>query len=184
MQVQTLLPVPDLWTPRLWIRAFQDGDQAGIFGYASDPETARYMVWPRHKSLADSEATLRYLLDGYLRRDDLPLAILRRSDGQLIGCTGFQYPLRRIPWMAWMLRPDAFGQGYGQEAAQAALKWGWRAFPKWTHVEAPIHPKNQASIALARKLGFVQVPSELRFKMTNLNGRMARATNWSVERPR
>jgi len=183
-QVDSLLPMPDVWTPRLWIRAFMEGDAEGIHGYASDPATARYMVWPRHRTLEDSRATLEYFLGGYARRDDLPLAVVRRSDGLLLGCVGFQYPLRRSPWMAWMLRSDAWGQGYAYEAASAALRWGWRAFPHWMQMEAPIHPRNQGSLALARKLGFQQVPSDLRFEMANLNGRLAKSTNWVLERPR
>lgn len=181
--VETMLPMPDLWTPRLHLRAFIPGDAPGIFGYSSDPETAKYMVWPRHKALADSEGTLEYFLGNYMRGDDVPIAIIRRSDGMLLGCSGFQYPLRRTPWVAWMLRSDAQGQGYGYEAMQALIAWGWLAYPKWIHLEAPIHPKNKASMALAKKLGFHEIPCDMKFKMTNLNGRMQKSTNWLLERP-
>lgn len=182
--VDTLLPMPDIWTPRLHLRAFMPGDAEGIFGYSSDAATARYMVWPRHKTLADSEGTLEYFLGNYTRGDDIPIAIVRRSDGLLLGCSGFQYPLRRTPWVAWMLRSDAQGQGYGYEAMRALLAWGWRSYPKWIHLEAPIHPKNEASQALARKLGFHEIPCDMKFKMTNLNGRLQKSTNWLLERPR
>jgi len=182
--VDTLLPMPDIWTPRLHLRAFIPGDAAGIHGYGSDPATAKYMVWPQHKGLADSEATLEYFLGNYMRGDDIPIALVRRSDGRILGCSGFQYPLRRTPWVAWILRSDVWGQGYGHEAMKALLAWGWRTFPRWIHMEAPIHPKNLASIHLAKKLGFKEIPCDMKFQMTNLNGRLQKSTNWLLERPR
>lgn len=181
--VDSPLPMPDLWTPRLRLRPFRDGDAPGIYSYASDAQTARYMVWGRHRSLADSEASLEYFKGSYRRGDDQPIAIVRRKDGQIIGCTGFQYPLRRSPWAAWILRSDSWGQGLASEAMSSLLAWGWKVHPRWIQVEAPIHPKNTGSIYLAKKLGFVEVPCDLKFKMTNLGGRMHKSTNWVLKRP-
>jgi ribosomal-protein-alanine N-acetyltransferase len=184
MELDTVIPLPSLWTPRLHLRPFLPGDAQGILGYAGDPKTAEFMVWKRHRGLTDSQAALDYFMASYARGDDMPVAIIRRADGRLLGCSGFQYPLRSAPWMAWILRSDAWGQGYAAEAVRALLTWGWRAYPKWRRVEAPIHPGNKASIVLAERLGFRKAAGELTFEMGNRRGRAAKAGIWALERPR
>ena len=97
------------------------------------------------------------------------------KDGTLIGCCG----LSDVPNEAGETRPESSAesglvrlelqymldeayrhQGYGEEMCCAALAYAW------THTEhravwARIHPENEASIRLAKKLGFCRVSGEL-----------------------
>jgi ribosomal-protein-alanine N-acetyltransferase len=174
----------EIETERLVIRAYQPEDAPAFFRLASAVETTRYMVWPRHPDLAESKRVLemfKRVLDG---GGSTPLGLWSRADpGRLIGHSGFEKMEDAEPWVSWLLHPDAWGQGYAQEAVRALLDWGWTARPQWRCVLAPIHPANAASIRLAQRLGFREIPSELRFKMINLDGQVHAAGLWRLDRP-
>lgn len=55
----------------------------------------------------------------------------------------------------WILTPDHHGKGYGTEAVRATVAWARSHFPAMD-ITCIISPTNTASIALARKTGFVE----------------------------
>jgi RimJ/RimL family protein N-acetyltransferase len=171
-------------TERLQLRTFRLEDGLSFYPLASDPDATRYMAWPRHKDLAETERVLGLFAQWRARDEDWPVALWTKKDPtQLLGFSGFQKPLSGAPWVSWLLGPDAWGKGYAQEAVRALLAWGWAAQPHWRCVQAPIHPDNGASLRLAQRLGFREVPSDLTFKMVNLDGQDHAATLWQLDRP-
>jgi ribosomal-protein-alanine N-acetyltransferase len=52
--------VPVLATPRLHLRALRVEDAPAIYAYAHDAAVARFVSWPRHRSLDDATAFLKY----------------------------------------------------------------------------------------------------------------------------
>jgi Acetyltransferase (GNAT) domain len=54
--------------------------------------------------------------------------------------------------VGWAFRRDAWGHGYATEAARACLEWGFGSLDV-PYLTAMIHPDNEASIQLARRLG-------------------------------
>src|SRR4051812_44325249 len=76
------------------------------------------------------------------------------SVGDFVGRVGFWHP---YGWpgveLAWALRRSAWGHGYATEAAEAALDWCWQVIDAEA-VLSLIHPDNEASLRLARRLGF------------------------------
>jgi ribosomal-protein-alanine N-acetyltransferase len=177
-----LTPPPRILTDRLEIRPFRAGDAPGIHAYASEAETTRFMAWPRHRSLAESERVLTYFLACYGGTEDQPLAVIGRSDQRLVGSVGYQRLASTRPWVSWIFASAHWGRGFATEAVRALLQWGWEAWPGWERIEAPIHPGNARSAGLARRLGFMEVPSDLKFKMCNLSGEVETADLWSLSR--
>ena len=57
--------------------------------------------------------------------------------------------------VGYELSPEAIGQGLMTEALHAILDWGFMQM-QVNRIDAQIHPDNDRSIKLARKLGFVE----------------------------
>lgn len=68
-----------------------------------------------------------------------------------------------FPEAGWVLAPEAHGQGYGFEAAQAAHDWFDRIMPG--PLVAMIDADHQPSQRLAARLGYVEL-RETRFRDT------------------
>ncbi|SMO35948.1 GNAT family N-acetyltransferase [Ruegeria faecimaris] len=86
-------------------------------------------------------------------------AVFRQSNRQMIGQAGFFYRNRGLgddfdsfPEAGWLLAPEAQGQGFGLEAAQAAHDWFDRIMPG--PLVSLIDAENHASQNLAAKLGY------------------------------
>jgi ribosomal-protein-alanine N-acetyltransferase len=64
---------------------FADAD--AIFNhFASDPEVTRYMSWPTHESIADTQAFLKFAIENWQQHSMGTLLI--ESNGMVIGSTG------------------------------------------------------------------------------------------------
>ena len=88
-------------------------------------------------------------------------AVERKEDGVLIGQVGFadfkrgiEPSIEHIPEMGWIFASEVHGQGYASEAAAAAMRWADDMLGG--SFVAIIAPENAPSIAVARKLGFVE----------------------------
>jgi RimJ/RimL family protein N-acetyltransferase len=88
-------------------------------------------------------------------------AVLDRASGRFLGRAGLKY------WsqfdeteLGWVLRRDAWGQGYGTEAARACRDWGFASL-EVPYLTAMIRPGNDASIRLARRLGMAPLGSDV-----------------------
>lgn len=80
-------------------------------------------------------------------------AVIEKASGQWVGRVGPWYP---EGWpgteVGWGLARQAWGKGYAFEAGTAAIDWVFDHLG-WDEVIHSIHPDNQASKALARRLG-------------------------------
>ncbi|WP_209016418.1 GNAT family N-acetyltransferase [Roseibium sp. RKSG952] len=88
--------------------------------------------------------------------------VVMQSNRVLIGQAGFFYGNRCLgedfdtfPEAGWVLAPEAQGQGFGYEAAQAAHDWFDRVIPG--PLVALVDATNTASQNLAGKLGYVKL---------------------------
>lgn len=93
-----------LETDRLLLRPFTLDDAEGLYAYASHPEVGPPAGWRPHRSVEES----RQVIENIFIPSDA-LAVLRKSDGRLIGSAGFvdraprgagdaQRGDRAIPW--------------------------------------------------------------------------------------
>ena len=59
--------------------------------YAGDAEVTRFLGWPRHRSVQDTEAFLQFSAQEWDRWPAGPYLIISRAEGQLLGGTGFAF---------------------------------------------------------------------------------------------
>lgn len=171
-----------LETPRLILRPFELRDAADMYSYASDAETTRYMSFPTHKSLKDSEQVIILFQAQAESATDFPVAFERKTDHRVIGSSGIHSLKDRSASSGWILHKDAQGQGYGREGVAAILDWAFRHWPDLAQIEASIRPENTTSIRLAEAVGMVQVGAK-KSAMPNLGPGLYDMNLYRILRP-
>jgi RimJ/RimL family protein N-acetyltransferase len=142
-------------TDRLLLRRPQPSDAPAVFArYASDPDVTRFVGWPTHQSIAETEAFLGYSGSEWQRWPAGPYLILSRHDGLLLGGTGlgFETPYRAST--GYVLAKDAWGKGYATEALQAMVALAPSVGVQ--RLYALCHPQHQASWRVLEKCGFAR----------------------------
>ena len=142
-------------TPRLVLLEPQAADAASIFErYASDPEVTRFVGWPRHQSVADTQTFLQFSAAEWERWPAGPYLIRSRSDGRLLGGTGFGFEGPDQAVTGYVLAKDAWGKGYATEALGAITDVARRIGV--ARLYALCHPQHRASWRVLEKCGFVR----------------------------
>jgi RimJ/RimL family protein N-acetyltransferase len=75
--------------------------------------------------------------------------------------------------VGWHFHPDAWGNGYATESARGALELAWAA--GLTEVYAVVHPGNDRSVAVTRRLGMSALGRTDRFYGLELDAFLATA---------
>jgi RimJ/RimL family protein N-acetyltransferase len=142
-------------TARLILRQPHLSDAVTIFErYASDPEVTRFLGWPRHRTIRDTEAFLQFSAAEWEHWPAGPYLIASRSDGTLIGGTGFDFQAPREAVTGYVLAKDAWGMGYATEALTALIDVAARIGV--TRLHALCHPDHRPSRRVLEKCGFVR----------------------------
>jgi len=144
-------------TDRLVLAAPVAADAVAIFErYASDAEVTRYVGWPRHRSLTDTESFLAFSAGEWARAGAGPYLIRSRLDGQLLGGTGLQLDNPDLAMTGYVLAKDAWGLGCATEALRAMIAVA-RAM-RVTRLYALCHPDHRPSWRVLEKCGFTPDP--------------------------
>ena len=148
------MTAPDrIETNRLILRQPQMTDAAAIFErYASDPEVTRFVGWPRHRSIRDTEAFLQFSAQHWEQWPAGPFLILARSDNRLLGSTGLGFDRSDEAMTGYVLAKDAWGHGFATEALQAMVNLSTRL--GLARIHAFCHPDHRASWRVLEKCGF------------------------------
>jgi [ribosomal protein S5]-alanine N-acetyltransferase len=155
-------------TARLILRPPQMSDAATMFDrYASDPEVTRFLGWPRHRTVRDTEAFLRFSAQEWDRWPAGPYLITLRSGGQLLGSTGFGFQAPHEAVTGYVLATDAWGNGYATEALTALIAVAARIGV--TRLYALCHPAHRPSRRVLEKCGFVRDTSTRQVEFPNLS---------------
>ncbi len=143
-------------TARLRLRPIRLDDVDAFHAYQSREDVARYMLFePRTRRqmathVAEWAGHTELAVDG----DYLEIPVERRDTGQFIGHVYLS--LRRVENLTaeigWGLHPDHQGHGYAAEAARALLGLCFDRLGLH-RVVAELDPRNDASVALCRRLG-------------------------------
>jgi len=128
----------------------QLADAHGVYAYASDAAVTRFLAWPRHTSLKESEQFLQKAMAGWQKGNYL-LWLIEDAEGVVgaIGCTlsgvnaGIGYVLARDHW----------GRGYATEALTLLVDALFRETPV-SAVWALCVIENSASKRVLEKSGF------------------------------
>lgn len=137
----TPLPGP-IWTPRLEVRRYREGDAAQLFEAvdASREALLPWMQWAaqEHRSPQDSLRTIQFFLKEYGRvgageGGGAPYGIFDRKDGSLLGGTGFHEfdAAHAATSIGYWTRADVRRQGMCVEATRGLItdaftRWGLR----------------------------------------------------------
>ncbi len=148
------LPVPDLLTERLRLRALEITDAPGLHLAYGNAHSMRFWDALPSRSLGETEARISRTLSASTEWH-AAWAVLGRASGQFIGMVNYharQAWNRRLA-IGWILVPDRERHGYMHEAMLAFLSHCFDTLD--THrVEAEIEPANARSARLAERLGF------------------------------
>lgn len=155
----SLRPAPDqllVETERLLLRPLGEQDLEAMTVYRGDPEVCRYLPFPP-QTVADIRARIGHLLGSTSlegERGGVPVGIVRREDGALIGDLVLFHldPVNGSVEIGWVIRPDAMGRGYATEAVRALVDAAFGIYGV-RRVVARIDAENTASARLAERVG-------------------------------
>jgi RimJ/RimL family protein N-acetyltransferase len=163
---------------RLVLRRIDRDDFEFFIRLNADPDVARYLSHGRPRSSQESLAWLQSLLQSYEDLELGQLAVVRKSDGMLIGRCGLsdlaveaRASVGAVP-RAWYQRAEApagtevvferelgytfhrssWGQGYASEAARCVFEYA-RDVLRLHRVISLIHPQNVRSLRVAQRFG-------------------------------
>ena len=139
----------ELRTPRLLLRRARPEDLAGLHAVLGDEEAMTYWTGPAHEHLDQT----REWLDSMLaltpdESDDFVITL----DGEPIGKMGAY----RLPDFGYILSSKHWGRGFASEAMAAFLAHVFTR-PDVPRLRADIDPRNEASIKLVERFGFVEI---------------------------
>jgi RimJ/RimL family protein N-acetyltransferase len=149
-----------LISPRLLLREWEDKDADFVLDMYSRPEVFRFLG-PNPQPVLDHDGALAKLAGWRDRQDERHAvwAIQDRRSGRLLGtallvrllASGEPAQPAEETEIGWHLHPDARGNGYATEAANAVLAYAARM--GLTTVLAVTYPEDTASQAVCRRLG-------------------------------
>ena len=163
MKTEPVLPYvfsEPIHTERLILRLMTDADIDDVFAYQSREDVCRYLLFdPRSREdvatrVAQFALATTLAADGdYLQLAvELPAtadAPARVIDDSYFTITSAENAKAEI---GWTMHPDFHGHGYAAEAARAVLAIAFDDI-RLHRVSAELDPRNEASIALCKRLG-------------------------------
>jgi RimJ/RimL family protein N-acetyltransferase len=140
-------------TSRLILRRPQASDARAIFTrYASDPEVTRYVAWPRHTSIAETQEFLEFSDAGWNTSPSGAYLVESRANGSLLGSTGLHFEAPDRASTGYVFAKDSWGKGYATEALQAMVSLAQSLNVR--RLYALCHTENRASAHVLEKSGF------------------------------
>jgi len=146
-----------LTTERLFVRPWEVDDAEAALEVYGAPEVTRWLT-PVMEQITGL-AAMRSVLQAWV--EDQPnmvaprgrWAVQRRDDKQVVGGLAIRLlpPFDEDLELSWQLRPDAWGQGYANEAGKALMSWAFTQ--EIDELFAVARPNNTRAIATARRLG-------------------------------
>ena len=163
---------------RLVFRRIERADLEFFSRIHAEPIVARYLGNGRVRSIQETQALLERYFETYKSLELGPLAVLRKSDGVLIGRCGLSdmalevdaapgtlprvwYQRSEVPSdtnvvfeqeLGYTFDPSYWGQGYASEAAARVFEYASSTMP-FRPIVSVVHPDNARSIKVAKRCG-------------------------------
>ena len=148
-----------LATERLLLRPFTTHDLEDVLAIHGRPDVVRYLYWEvRSRDEVRELLERRVHLDRIEKEGDaLVLAVVRRSDGRVIGEMTLRWTSaqHRQGEVGFVFHPDAHGQGYAREATSVVLDLAFDRLGLH-RVYGRTDGRNDASARLMLRLGMRQ----------------------------
>ncbi len=149
---------PHLQTARLDLRVPQSADARAIYTITGNPETHCFLglreTYSNHfgRFMRGAGSWMLYGYGFFMLREKGRDAVIGNC-GIFHTYRGLGEDMDDVPEAGWVLSADHAGKGYAREAMEAVIAWF-----EQTHgpqrITAMIEPGNEASFALAGRLGF------------------------------
>src|ERR1700750_1116985 len=143
-------------TDRLILRPFEKADFEQVLSYYALPDVQRYLDWKARDKAEAKGAFEQMRKQTRLSRpgEVLTLAVVRKSDGRVIGHVSLRYTDATAMQgeIRFAIGPMFRRKGYGAEAVRAAMTFGFDEF-KLHRIFARTAGGNEASARLLRSLG-------------------------------
>ena len=156
-------PFIELRTQRLVLRRFRPTDAPAFQAYRADPDVARYQSWDTTYSLDDAEAFMTTIAQASPGDPGewFQFAVTSASTGLLIGDVGLRTDANdsRPLELGITLSAEHQGNGYATEMAASVVAYAFETLAATT-VRAITDTRNQPSIRLLERLGFVRTGTE------------------------
>jgi [ribosomal protein S5]-alanine N-acetyltransferase len=105
-------------TERLLMHRLRYEDAPEIFyTYASKSLATKFMSWPTHESIRETQAFLRYAVNGWRNSTDFSYGIRLKGSGRFIGSCGVINDAGKIQF-GYVLGPLHWGNGYATGKCQ------------------------------------------------------------------
>jgi [ribosomal protein S5]-alanine N-acetyltransferase len=163
---------------RLILRRIEQADFEFFARIHADPIVARYLGNGTPRSIEETRGLLESFYETYKILELGPLAVVRKSDGVLIGRCGLSdmalevnpssaklarvwYQRSQVPLdatvifeqeLGYTFDRNYWGQGYAGEAATRVFEYATSTMP-FRRIVSVIHPDNVASIKIATRCG-------------------------------
>lgn len=159
--------LPEIETPRLFLRKMTMADAQDMYAYSKDPEVSRHVLWDAHRSVNESKGYLRYIMRQYRNNEPSSWGIEHKESGHLIGTIGYMWWNRenRSAEVGYSLSRKHWNQGLMTEALRAVLRFGFEDM-NLHRIEAQHETTNPASGKVMEKVG-MQKEGILRGRLYN-----------------
>jgi len=143
-------------TDRLILRPLEKSDLDEVLSYYSLPDVQRYLDWKARDKTEAKAAFEAMRKQTRLSRPGelLTLAVVRKSDGKVIGHISLRYTDATAAQCEFRFAfgPTFRGKGFGSEAVRAAISLGFDDY-KFHRIFARTAGQNEASARLLKNLG-------------------------------
>jgi [ribosomal protein S5]-alanine N-acetyltransferase len=144
-----------IFTPRVYLEPLKYEDAEEIFyTYASKPEATRFVSWPTHQSVSDTNAFLSYAQTARRQHKDYSFAIRTLKENRLIGSIGVMNFDGEIQF-GYILSPTQWNKGYATEVCKAILKF-LKNQSGVKRIFTFVAPANVPSIRVLNKCGLIE----------------------------
>lgn len=151
----------EIRTARLLLRRPQWDDLDAIHEILSDPKAMLYWSSLPHETIEQTRAWLAKMIEAPPGESD---DYVIEREGRVIGKAGCW----RLPEIGFILNPRHWFHGYAREAVGAVIKVLFEHHPIEA-ITADVDPRNEASLALLKGLGFHETGrAERTFKLGEL----------------
>jgi RimJ/RimL family protein N-acetyltransferase len=148
-----MLDLSLLQTPRLVLRRPRESDAAEVFRrISSDPEVTRLVGWPKHTTVAETQAFVSFAEVEWVKWRVGPLLITSRDNGALLGSTGLAFETPYRASTGFVLARDAWGVGFASEALSAIVNIA--AALAVERLYALCHVEHEKSVRVLERCGF------------------------------
>lgn len=146
--------LPNLETENLILRKINKQDIEDIFYYGSNPKVSQRVSWVTHKSKADTEQFIDFVLDGYSQHNKALWGMELKSNRKIVGTIDFVTlnSKHKNAEVGYVLSEDFWGNGLTTEATKKIIEFGFTELGL-VRIQARCFVENIGSQRVMEKVG-------------------------------